>query len=136
MRKDVDEIRDPRLSLFTRGYLDCLGWLGAIGPDDRADVDADHFDPDVLDDQDFNRCVDECAQFYQHARSQLEQVCKPLSDYDWEKAGHDFCLTRNGHGAGFWDRGREKVWTELTDMSKTYGEMCGLIGDDGSIFLS
>lgn len=25
-------------------------------------------------------------------------------EYSWASAGHDFALTRNGHGAGFWDR--------------------------------
>jgi len=44
-----------------------------------------------------------------------------------EGAGHDFFLTRNGHGAGFWDR----YWNEtelcargdaLSDLCKPYGE--------------
>ena len=28
-----------------------------------------------------------------------------LADIDCEQAGHDFWLTRNRHGTGFWDRG-------------------------------
>lgn len=42
-----------------------------------------------------------------------------------EQAGHDFWLTRNGHGAGFWDR--EHIWgkenaTHLTNLSEQFGE--------------
>jgi hypothetical protein len=35
-------------------------------------------------------------------------------------AGHDFQLTRNGHGAGFWDGGW-KHGDELTALAKTFG---------------
>lgn len=35
-------------------------------------------------------------------------------------AGHDFWLTRNGHGAGFWDRGL-KHGDVLTEKCKPYG---------------
>ena len=38
-----------------------------------------------------------------------------------ELAGHDFALTRNGHGAGFWDRGLGKIGDMLTDACKPYG---------------
>lgn len=32
----------------------------------------------------------------------------------WEHAGHDFALTANGHGAGFWDRGLDELGDQLT----------------------
>lgn len=40
-----------------------------------------------------------------------------------EAAAHDFILTRNGHGAGFWDRGYGDAGRRLTDAVKTYGEV-------------
>ncbi len=51
-----------------------------------------------------------------------------------EQAGHDFWLTRNGHGAGFWDGD----WPEndgaiLEAASKEFGESNLYIGDDGLI---
>jgi hypothetical protein len=36
--------------------------------------------------------------------------------------GHDFWLTRNRHGAGFWDRGLGERGQYLTDASHPYGE--------------
>ena len=39
------------------------------------------------------------------------------------QAGHDFWLTRNHHGCGFWDgEWEEPQATELTEASKKFGE--------------
>jgi hypothetical protein len=37
-------------------------------------------------------------------------------------AGHDFWLTRNRHGAGFWDRYLDELGQRLTDASHGCGE--------------
>lgn len=50
-----------------------------------------------------------------------------------ELAGHDFALTRNGHGAGFWDRGLGEVGERLSDLARLYGESSWYVGDDGSV---
>jgi hypothetical protein len=40
-----------------------------------------------------------------------------------EQNGHDFWLTRNRHGAGYWDRGYHgQIGRQLTDASHPYGE--------------
>lgn len=36
-------------------------------------------------------------------------------------AGHDLWLTRNGHGAGFWDRGLGALGERLSEAAKGYG---------------
>lgn len=38
-----------------------------------------------------------------------------------ELFGHDFYLTREGHGAGFWDRGLGELGDYLTKITKAYG---------------
>lgn len=42
-----------------------------------------------------------------------------------ELLGHDFSLTRNGHGAGFWDRFPEtpEPGDALTELCKEFGEV-------------
>jgi hypothetical protein len=57
-----------------------------------------------------------------------------LSGLSDEQIGHDFWLTRNGHGAGFWDRGLGQVGEALSKASKTYGEVDLYAGDDGYIY--
>ena len=52
-----------------------------------------------------------------------------------ESAGHDFWLTRCGHGAGFWNGD----WTEpaagrLTESARGFGNVDLYIGDDGLIY--
>ncbi len=53
-----------------------------------------------------------------------------------EQAGHDFWLTRNGHGAGFWDKpeiyGDDNA-QKLTEACKAFGEVYLYVGDDGKI---
>src|SRR5690606_15237110 len=52
------------------------------------------------------------------------------------QAGHDFWLTRNGHGAGFWDGDWPKVLgRKLTESAHAWGE-CNLhVGDDGLVYV-
>jgi hypothetical protein len=58
---------------------------------------------------------------------------KELEAYDTEtdfqmpekQFAHDFWLTRNGHGAGFWDRGLGEIGDVLAKAAKTFGE-CNL----------
>lgn len=50
------------------------------------------------------------------------------------KAGLDLWLTRNGHGAGYWDGDYPKeVGDRLTKKAHEYGEYHLYVGDDGFI---
>ena len=51
-----------------------------------------------------------------------------------EQIGHDFWLTRNGHGAGFWDRGLGSLGEALSSAARTFGSCDLYIGDDGNIY--
>lgn len=53
-----------------------------------------------------------------------------LSGYTRSQAGTDFWLTRNGHGAGFWDRGLGAIGDDLTAACKSFGETELYLGDD------
>lgn len=54
---------------------------------------------------------------------------------DPSRAGHDFWLTRNRHGAGFWDGDwPEPLATQLTQSSHNFGEVNLYVGDDGDIY--
>lgn len=65
--------------------------------------------PDVVGwhDDAIHAAEEACRDFLELSAEGVVQAC--LEDGGWspEQAGHDLWLTRNGHGAGFWDRGRE-----------------------------
>ena len=57
-----------------------------------------------------------------------------LSGIEPEQLGHDLWLTRNRHGAGFWDRGLGEIGYKLTELAHSYGDVTLYIGDDGKIY--
>jgi len=65
-----------------------------------------------------------------------EQGIDPFSELTREQVGHDFWLTRNGHGAGFWDRGLGELGKKLSDAAKTSGSSDAYVGDDEKVYLS
>lgn len=50
-----------------------------------------------------------------HVAQYVEAVGGDVSHF-----GHDFALTRQGHGAGFWDRGAGEAGDTLTHWAHTY----------------
>lgn len=58
--------------------------------------------------------------------------CEPIADF--KQAGHDFWLTRNHHGAGFWDGDYpEPEGTELTKLSHSFGEVWLIGCENGQV---
>lgn len=66
----------------------------------------------------------ECAAF-QLAAAPLLARAYQRDGYSAAQAGHDFWLTRNGHGAGFWDRKPldGELGEALTRLAKDAGEI-------------
>ena len=58
-----------------------------------------------------------------------------LNGMEAGQVGHDLWLTRNGHGAGFWDRGLGEIGDKLSDIARGMGEKHLYKGDDGKIYL-
>jgi len=61
---------------------------------------------------------------------------RDVRDLDPGQVGHDFCLTRNRHGAGFWDRGLGTRGDVLTKAAHAYGEVSldhGVTGAGNSV---
>ena len=53
----------------------------------------------------------------------------------WSQAGHDFWLTRCGHGCGFWDGDwPEPQASRLTEACEALGNVDLYVGDDGLIY--
>jgi hypothetical protein len=121
----------PRLDAFTRAYLDTALWSTTDNADENGGepLDKNHSIGDI-DPATLNKMIADCADFQERFGRLIDD-----GGQGDEQAGHDFWLTRNGHGAGFWDGDWPKPQaTELTNASKTYGEFDLYIGDDGVIY--
>ncbi len=84
----------------------------------------------TIDDIVFNpKVAEELESFYRKAEGLLHGASEINT---WE---HDFWLTRNGHGAGFWD-GDYLEGDKLTALAESYGGSDLYVGDDGKLYFS
>lgn len=117
---------------FLNGYITCALWSSTDNADDSGGepLDSNYDESDLSPEcrAEFER---ECADFQEANAADLAAYY--AAGRDSEHAGHDFWLTRNGHGAGFWDRGLGELGDRLSKASKVYGSVDLVIGTDGKI---
>lgn len=105
---------------FLAAYVACAIWSSI--DDDGNPLDREHsaddISPECLEKMRFD-----CLDFWTQAGGLLCDENCLTSNWE-ERAGHDFWLTRNGHGAGFWDGGwEEPAATKLTALAEKFGEV-------------
>ena len=106
--EDLDE--------FTKAYLEAIAFT------DEEELSDAEFSEEFLE-----RARQDCKKFQ-------EENAVLLQGLDTQQCGHDFWLTRCGHGAGFWDSGLGEVGDKLTEAAKKFGNIDTYIGDDGRIY--
>lgn len=114
------------------GYITCALWtsfaINEEGEETRFDEGQEV--SEELQEQfktDLESFLDICKQ---DCPEELEEY---LEEEGAARFGHDFWLTRNSHGAGFWDR-KLDGFKQLTKWAHTFGEQNLYIGDDGRIY--
>lgn len=123
------------LNTMTHSYIETALWCGVEYPmgDPRSDHDKDYKKTadDLHPDTEAAMKAD-CFKFFHENLPLLLEVREHGDWVDfWAQVGHDFWLTRNGHGAGFWDGDYpEPFGDQLTAIAKTYGEFDLYTGDD------
>lgn len=93
-----------------------LDWNGMDDPDGNPDPLDDNYAVDDIDAETYAAMSADCQAFYDANRDDI-------GDMSPEQCGHDFWLTRNGHGAGFWDRGLGERGKRLSAAARVYGEV-------------
>lgn len=120
-RMQMQQNMDP----FTHAYVEAALWSSS--DDDGTPLDQDKGIDDISDET-FMTMIRDCHAFE-------TKYANLLSEIDDEQAGHDFWLTREHHGAGFWDRGYpDNIGELLTNAAHSFGEFSLYIGDDGKIY--
>ncbi len=107
---------------FTEGYIEALLWSSE--PDEGWPEEA------VLSADLRHRCEIECQAFLYRAAVWID--AEP-TEPGMARAGHDFALTRNGHGAGFWDGGWPVYGDLLAKIAKSFGEIDLYVSDGGEL---
>jgi hypothetical protein len=123
---------------FSAGYIEAAEWADC-GPDHE--THEHQWSPDLL-----AQMATDCAAFIAATTDIFSRVAELAPEYSDERAGHDFWLTRNGHGAGFWDREelehhyreperKHKTLGEaLSDAAHAFGPFTLYVGDDGLVY--
>jgi hypothetical protein len=140
----------PDLESTLRGYVDCALWSESIGEDFAAqwqrerEPDREASAPDVslesfgftaddIDSEAMDNMREDVRAFLAD-ESIADALAFWAETFDDGQIGHDFWLTRNGHGAGFWDRFSdgegEAYGRALTEAAKPYGSTNLYVGDD------
>jgi len=114
------------LEEFTQSAMETLTWS-----DSDDEISAGEYEIDAETELDFEA---DCRSWWRRFGCFVE-ACK---EHTPGQAGHDFVLTRNGHGAGFWDGDwRDTPYANMFENgSKAYGEFNLYLGDDGKIYAS
>jgi hypothetical protein len=115
---------------FTTAYIECALWCSTDNSDDSGGepLDKNYGIGDIAS-ATLERMAKDCKAFQEENRGVLDACGLSL-----EQQGHNFWLTRNGHGTGFWDRGLpEDISKTLSDASRAYGSFDLYIGDDEQI---
>lgn len=123
---------NPRFNAFVKAYITAMLWSTS-----GTDADGEEFE----DLQSFEIAPEtveliklDCFKFYEDNFITLSYL-DAKGKHSFELSGHDFWLTRAGHGVGFWDRGLGIHGEVLTTASKNFEEVYPTIGDDNLIYL-
>ena len=129
---DVALVDDKVLDAVTEQYLVTALWSST--DDDGEPLDSDFgvvdFAPVAL-----AQARTDVSDFLAYNADLIAQAKSLQPDYDDTNVAHDFWLTRNRHGAGFWDRGLGAVGDELTANAHAHGSVDLYVGDDGKVYI-
>ncbi len=149
-----------------RAYLECALWAETLPPygdcpdcgqtavlsrwdEDGAHVcdDCSEREPNYEPPADANYGLEDLApSALESAAADCERFLRSLPEdsegcqeayMDEDRAGHDLWLTRNGHGAGFWDGDwPEPAGEQLTAAAHKMGEVNVYVSDDGRLYFA
>ncbi len=108
--------------VFTEAYIECLLWSST--DEEGRPLDA-LYDPEDIDESLMKQIEEDCEAF--------QKDFGHLFRGNEVRAGHYFWLTRNHHGAGFWDGDwDDETGKTLTEAAHAYGSV-DIVVSDGKV---
>ena len=136
-----------QIDRMLKAYVHCARWSSSDTPPPFEDIDGnpivvrevelDQYEGE-MDYESLQRMRADCEEFLAKACEDFRFAALFVAgQFDITQIAHDLWLTRNDHGAGFWDR-NDDVYPEpirdlLTDLARRAGERSLYIGDDGLV---
>lgn len=111
-------------------YIETALWSST--DDDGAPMDRD-YSRDDIDAETLDEMENDLDGFMENNAALIERAIEEDGAEETDIA-HNFWLTRNGHGAGFWDGDYPATGDALTEASKKCREYSLYIGDDDQIY--
>lgn len=126
-----------QLEEFTAGYTIALLWSTVDKTDEGELLMLEDYEMSTAA---ADRCRADCRAFFIANYGELVaftvRLEARLEEFTrWSYAGHQFALTRNRHGTGFWDNNLGELGDCLTDASRAAGEALAYLGDDELIYI-
>ena len=139
-------VTSAQIDTITKHYLIALLWTMPCNDDCENpgdDIAIEDLPPETIEQakQDVTDFVNACGALFDQAMECYDDGYGRHSDAGSVEAafGHDFALTRNHHGVGFWDRDSTGLPKFLGDAltrvcHKKFNECNLYIGDDGKAY--
>jgi len=123
----IIEAAESDLSPLVRQYLETALWSSTEGDDVGTPLDR-NYSIDDFDAEAIQKAEQDVDAFIQKAGHLLEGI-------DLEQAMHDFFLSREGHGSGFFDSDytTQDIANQLQELAKSFGPADLHVGDDGKL---
>lgn len=97
-------------------YMQCAKWSSV-------DEEGESLEPFQFSDEAEKKMRKDLDSFIEYCEANVSETFLAYQKLqEPEQFAHDFWLTRNGHGAGFWDRGLGEIGNILTKATETFGE--------------
>lgn len=124
------------IELFLQEYIVAALWSSNDESNERGGNPLDdNYTADDLATGVVDQMRAECQAFIDANLADLNTWDHPRYSVE-EMGAHDFWLTRNHHGAGFWDGDWEdEVGARLTEAAHAAGQRSLYVGDDGKIYM-
>lgn len=115
------------IKAFINAYMVCALWSSndESTPEGGEPLDKNCNIKDIAKSA-YAKMVKDCAAFLKANESDLTGL-------EASQCGHDFWLSRNGHGAGFFDRDLGEKGDRLQEAARKFGECNLYVGDDKKI---
>lgn len=107
--------------------IETLLWSTAQDTEDGSDING------YWDSSEFPVSPIALGSMIDDVNSFIELAGDDLTGMELGQIGHDLTLTRNGHGAGFWDRGLGERGDRLTEHATSMGNIDSVFVDSSDM---